>query len=67
VWSFEIQDFEDARAVASMPIFFGSFGLTGTDSPIQKAEGRARFPKFTEQFILREYETLNPKDIFAAG
>jgi hypothetical protein len=63
----KFKTFEDARAVGSMAIFFGPFEVTGTDSPIQKAEGRARFPKFTEPFILREYEPLNPKDIFAGG
>jgi len=29
-----------------------------------QAEGMARFLAFTNQFILREYDPLNPKDIF---
>jgi hypothetical protein len=58
---------EDPQAVGSMAKFLRSFQVTGTDSTVLKAEGRARFLAFTNHFILREYDPLNPKDIFAAG
>jgi hypothetical protein len=63
----KFKTFEDPQAVGSMAKFFRSFQVTGTDSPVLKAEGRARFLAFSNQFILREYDPLNPKDVFAAG
>ncbi len=52
--------FEDPEAVGSMAKFFGSFRVTGTDSPVLKAEAQARFLAMTNEFILREYDPLNP-------
>ena len=63
----KFKTFEDLQAVGSMAKFFGSFRVTGTDSSVLKAEGMACFLAFTDQFILREYDPLNPKDIFATG
>jgi hypothetical protein len=63
----KFKTFEDPQAVGSMAKFFSSFQVTGTDSPVLKAEGRARFLAFTNQFILREYDPLNPEDIFTTG
>jgi hypothetical protein len=63
----KFKTFEDPQAVGSMAKFFGSFRVTGTDSPVLQAEGMARFLAFTNQFILREYDPLNPKDLFTTG
>jgi hypothetical protein len=63
----KFKTFEDPQAVGSLAKFFSSFRVTGTDSPVLKGEGIARFLAFTNQFILREYDPLNPKDIFATG
>jgi cholesterol oxidase len=63
----KFKTFEDPQAIGSMAKFFSSFRVTGTDSPVLKAEGCARFLAFTNQFILREYDPLNPKDIFTTG
>ncbi len=63
----KFKTFEDLQAVGSMAKFFSSFQVTGTDNPVFKAEGLARFLAFTNQFILREYDPLNPKDIFPTG
>jgi len=63
----KFKTFEDPQAVGSMAKFFASFRVTGTDSPVLQAEGIARFLAFTNQFILREYEPLDPKDLFTTG
>jgi hypothetical protein len=63
----KFRTFEDPQAVGSLARFFGSFRVTGTDSLALQAEGMARFLAFTNQFILREYDPLNSKDLFAAG
>jgi cholesterol oxidase len=51
--------FENIQAVGSMASFFSSFRVTGTENPVLKAEGLARFLAFTNQFSLREYDPLN--------
>jgi len=63
----KFKTFEDPQAMGSMAKFFSSFRVTGTDNPALQAEGIARFLAFTNQFILREYDPLNPKDLFTTG
>jgi cholesterol oxidase len=63
----KFKTFEDPKAVGSLAKFFESFRVTGTDSKALQAEGLARFLAFTNQFILREYDPLNPKDLFTTG
>jgi hypothetical protein len=62
----KFKTFEDLQAVGSMAKFFSSFQVTGTDNPVLKAEGQARFLAFTNQFILREYDPLNVQGTFLA-
>lgn len=62
----KFKTFEDLQAVGSMAKFFSSFQVTGTDNPVLKAEGQARFLAFTNQFILREYDPVNVQGTFLA-
>ncbi len=62
----KFKTFEDLQAVGSMAKFFSSFQVTGTDNPVLKAEGLARFLAFTNQFVLREYDPLNVQGMFLA-
>ena len=60
----KFKTFEHPQAVGSMAKFFASIRVTGTNSPVLQAERIARFLAFTNQFILREYDPLNPKNLF---
>jgi cholesterol oxidase len=62
----KFRTFENLQAVGSMANFFASFRVTGTENPVLKAEGLARFLAFTNQFILREYDPLNVQGGFLA-
>lgn len=53
---------EDLKAAGSMAHFFSAFQVTGTDDPVLKAEGLARFFAFTNRFVLREYDPFKVKD-----
>lgn len=47
--------FEDLAAAESLARFLNSFQVTNTDSAWIKAQARARFLAFTNQFIMRAY------------
>jgi len=62
----KFKTFESPEAAGSFANFLKSFRVTGTDNPVLKAEGVARFLAFTNQFILREYDPLNPQGMFSS-
>jgi hypothetical protein len=63
----KFKTFENLEAAGSFASFLKSFRVTGTDNPVLKAEGIARFLAFTNQFTLREYDLLNPQGLFSSG
>jgi len=60
----KFKTFENLQAVGSMAAFLASFRVTGTENPFLKAQGQARFLAFTNQFVMREYDPLNPQGGF---
>jgi hypothetical protein len=60
----KLRTFEDLDAAESFAKYLGSFQVTGTDNLFLKARAQLRYLAFTNQFRLREYDPLNPEDLF---
>lgn len=56
----KFRTFQDLAAVGNLAGFLGSFRVTGTDDPFQRAQGQLRFLAFTAQFVMQEYDPLAP-------